>query len=92
MVVHNVMEGYVTQVFGHKKVSILDGGLPRWLANGFPVTDGATITTTTKPVTYQIKDRLDIVRSMKDVEKAIRDGDVQVHLYTCRSALIIKFI
>ena len=56
------------------------------------MTDGATTTTTTKPVTYQIKDRLDIVRSMKDVEKAIRDGDIQVHLYTCRSALIIKFI
>jgi len=27
-------------VFGHQKVSILDGGLPKWIAEGYPTVSG----------------------------------------------------
>ena len=31
---------FTHQVFGHCKVSILDGGLPKWLAEGYPTMSG----------------------------------------------------
>ena len=33
---------WMFRIFGHGKVSLLDGGLPKWLAEGCPVTDEAT--------------------------------------------------
>ena len=29
----------LTQLFGHQNVSVLDGGLERWIANGFDTTN-----------------------------------------------------
>lgn len=33
---------YLVQVYGHTNVSILDGGLPRWIASGYPTVSGTT--------------------------------------------------
>ena len=30
------------QVFGHEKVSVLDGGLPKWIASGYPTVSDIT--------------------------------------------------
>ena len=41
------MNGYINclvQVFGHDKVSVLDGGLPRWKAEDLPTEQGSPST------------------------------------------------
>ncbi len=40
---------WTLRVFGHGHVSVLDGGLPKWLAEGRPVDDGAV---TPKPAAF----------------------------------------
>lgn len=67
---------WMFKVFGHKNVSILDGGLQRWLSDGLPVEESTV--PDTKKLSYHAKVQSNIIRSMKDVEKAIRDGDIQV--------------
>ncbi|KAJ3187138.1 hypothetical protein HDU85_007176 [Gaertneriomyces sp. JEL0708] len=46
------------KVFGHDKVSVLDGGLPKWLQEGRPVTSRAP---TTQPTKYQAVFKDDLV-------------------------------
>ena len=41
------------QVFGHEKVSVLDGGLPKWIASGYPtVSDIAPVSPTNFKACY----------------------------------------
>ena len=30
----------ISQVYGHDKISILDGGLPKWIEKGYPTVSG----------------------------------------------------
>ena len=32
--------GYLLQAFGHEKIYVLDGGLPRWISEGLPTANG----------------------------------------------------
>lgn len=41
---------WMFRIFGHDNVSLLDGGLPKWLAEGRPVT-GKTVAPETRPLT-----------------------------------------
>ena len=70
------------QAFGHEDVSILDGGLPKWLLDGCPVV--TTEPAETVSVEYTINKRPNIVRSMKNVEEALRKGDIQVSTSICK--------
>ena len=50
---------WMLKIFGHKRVSLLDGGLPKWLAEGRPVT---ALVPRPKPATFAAKLDKSLVR------------------------------
>lgn len=63
------------RVFGARDVVILDGGLPKWLAEGRPVTDRLTHRTE-RHFTARIDHGM--VRDLDDVRRALASGSAQV--------------
>ena len=53
------------QVFGHDRVSVLDGGLPKWVAEGRPTVSGEQAQIT--PTTFKAHYCPHLVRSMKEM-------------------------
>ena len=63
------------RVMGHDRVRVLDGGLPKWLAEGRPVQSGlATPTLASFTSNY----RPELVRDVEDVRQALASGEAQV--------------
>jgi thiosulfate/3-mercaptopyruvate sulfurtransferase len=62
------------RAMGHDEVYVLDGGLPRWIAEGRPLASGPA-TSVTQPFTARF--RPDLVRDVEQVKAALQDG-VQV--------------
>ncbi len=62
------------RAMGHDEVFVLDGGLPRWLAEGRPVSTGP-VTSVTQPFTARF--RPELVRAIDQVKAALASG-VQV--------------
>ena len=52
-------------MFGHEKVSILDGGLPKWLKDGYPVVAGPQGEVTV--CTYSANYNGSLVRSYEEI-------------------------
>jgi thiosulfate/3-mercaptopyruvate sulfurtransferase len=63
------------RLFGAEKVFILDGGLPRWKAQGRPLEQGAV---TRAPRTFKARQPRDLVASLATVQAALRDKSAQV--------------
>ena len=53
---------YLLQVFGHDKVSVLDGGLPKWVSEGRPTVSGEQSQIT--PATFKATYRPHLVREL----------------------------
>lgn len=66
---------WMFRAMGHTDVAILDGGLPKWMAEGRPVTDAATAARE-KPFTPRFA--ADLVRSIEDVRSLLENGKEQV--------------
>jgi len=66
---------WMLRAFGHDKVSVLDGGLPKWLAENRPVTDAETAL---QPKTFNARFRPELVRALEQVRANIKDGKDQV--------------
>ena len=66
---------WMFRVMGHKDVAVLDGGLPKWLAEGHPVTDDPT-----PPRERHFTARIDntLVRSLDDVRGLIDSKREQI--------------
>ena len=66
---------WMLRAFGARDVSILDGGLPKWLSEGRPVDDRAVA----RPAA-QFNARLDhgVVAGLEDVKRALDAGSAQV--------------
>ncbi len=62
--------------FGHERVSVLDGGLLKWKAEGRPLETGSTAAADARHFTPRIKPTL--VRSMTDVSSALASQTAQV--------------
>jgi thiosulfate/3-mercaptopyruvate sulfurtransferase len=62
---------WMFRVMGHSEVFVLDGGLPRWKAEGHPVTDHPAV-----PVDRTFEARLDprLVKSWTEVRAALATG------------------
>ena len=60
---------------GHERVSLLDGGFARWLAEGRPVTADVP---RFPPAEFAAKPRPELLRGKADVLRAIRSGGVQI--------------
>ena len=63
------------RLFGHDRVSVLDGGLPKWLAEGRPVTDTQT---EIEPASFMACRDPARVRALDDVRRIVESGDEQV--------------
>ncbi|WIM13815.1 3-mercaptopyruvate sulfurtransferase [Enhydrobacter sp.] len=66
---------WMFRAMGHKDVAILDGGLPKWMAEGRPVTDDPPL-----PRNRHFTARLDntLVRSLEDVKELIETKREQI--------------
>jgi thiosulfate/3-mercaptopyruvate sulfurtransferase len=62
------------RVMGHKEVYVLDGGLPRWIAEGRPLASGP-VTSVTQP--FEARFHPELVRDIDQVKAALKAG-VQV--------------
>lgn len=60
------------RVMGHDEVYVLDGGLPRWLAEGRPVQAGPRVKSEPRPFTPRFRPQL--VRAMSEVKQALARG------------------
>jgi len=63
------------KIFGAKKVYILDGGLPKWKAEGRPVDSGPAQRT---PKKFESELNTRVVAGVDDVQMALTDNSVQV--------------
>jgi thiosulfate/3-mercaptopyruvate sulfurtransferase len=63
---------WMFRVFGHDKVAVLDGGLPKWLADGHAVEPGAGMAA--KPKSYVADFRTHLVRSLDAVKLIAAQG------------------
>ena len=66
---------WMLRTFGHDHVAILDGGLPKWIAEGRPVTD--------RPIPERIASfspnpRPELVRRMDDILRNLESGAEQI--------------
>jgi thiosulfate/3-mercaptopyruvate sulfurtransferase len=66
---------WMFRIMGHKDVAVLDGGLPKWIAEGRPVTDDPT-----PPRERHFTARLDntLVRSLDDVKALLASRREQI--------------
>ncbi|MGD8862234.1 MAG: 3-mercaptopyruvate sulfurtransferase [Myxococcales bacterium] len=66
---------WMFRVFGHERVSVLDGGLPAWKAKGHPVTaELAQIT----PTRFEARFRPELVADLERVRDIVADGSAQI--------------
>jgi thiosulfate/3-mercaptopyruvate sulfurtransferase len=63
------------RVFGHKDVAVLDGGLPKWIAEGRPVTDRAP---DVRKRHFTVRVANDLVRDRHQVSRALEGRREQV--------------
>jgi thiosulfate/3-mercaptopyruvate sulfurtransferase len=63
------------KIFGAKKVYILDGGLPKWRAEGRPLEQGTSQHT---PRKFEGELNTSVVAGVSDVQMALMDGSAQV--------------
>ena len=63
------------RLFGAEKVFILEGGLPKWKAEGRPLEAGVVNRT---PRTFKAKKPASVVASLEDVQKALTGNTAQV--------------
>jgi thiosulfate/3-mercaptopyruvate sulfurtransferase len=64
------------RIFGAKNVFILDGGLPKWKADGRPLESGPTKPRAVK--TFDAEMRSGVVAMVGDVQNALSSGNAQV--------------
>ena len=67
---------WMFRVFGHERVAVLDGGLPKWRAEGRPLESGAVTLT---PVRYTPRaEPGGAVRDLAAVRRALQRGEEQI--------------
>ncbi len=57
------------RAFGHERVAVLDGGLPRWRARGGPVTSAATVRA---PQAYEARSQPALVRTIEQMRSNLQ--------------------
>ncbi len=67
---------WMFRLFGHDKVAVLDGGMPKWVAEGRALETGDA--TPREAGTFVAAFRPELVRSRDDVRAAIGDAGVQI--------------
>jgi thiosulfate/3-mercaptopyruvate sulfurtransferase len=63
---------WMFRVFGHDRVAVLDGGLPKWLADGRPVESG--VPPAPAPKSFAADFRPHLVRNLDDIKRVAETG------------------
>ncbi|RAI34044.1 3-mercaptopyruvate sulfurtransferase [Rhodoplanes serenus] len=63
------------RVFGARAVFVLEGGLPRWVAEGRPLETG---TATRPPTTFAVSTPPDVIADVARVQRTLAEGSAQV--------------
>ena len=66
---------WMFKVFGHADVAVLDGGLPKWRAEGHPLEDGPSLKPQERHFTARFQSMM--VRDKADVRKALQVADAR---------------
>lgn len=66
---------WMFRVFGHDSVSVLDGGLPRWLDAGYECTHEIP---KIKKQNFKAAFRPEMVKSFEDIRTNLKDGQFQI--------------
>lgn len=66
---------WMFRIYGHDRVSVLDGGLAAWKRAGLPLESGAV---TRAPASFTPRFRAELVRSLAQVRQAVGDQTAQV--------------
>ncbi|MFN0192352.1 MAG: 3-mercaptopyruvate sulfurtransferase [Aestuariivirga sp.] len=67
---------WMFRVFGHEDVAVLDGGLPKWKAEGRPLEEGPALQPQERHFTARYNSMM--VRDTADVLKSVKDGSAQI--------------
>jgi len=67
---------WLMKLFGHEKTAVLDGGLPKWLAEGRATESGDA--KSAAPTSYTPDFRADLVKGIGDVKRIIADGSALI--------------
>ena len=67
---------WMFKVFGHEDVVVLDGGLPKWMAEGRPLEDGPALKPQERHFTARYRRMM--VRDQSDVAAALKSGAAQI--------------
>jgi thiosulfate/3-mercaptopyruvate sulfurtransferase len=67
---------WLMKLFGHEKAAVLDGGLPKWLAEGRGTETGAAKPAT--PTSYTPDFRADLLKGIGDVKRIVADGSALI--------------
>ncbi|MCA3271897.1 MAG: sulfurtransferase [Roseomonas sp.] len=67
---------WLMKLFGHEKAAVLDGGLPKWLAEGRANESGDAKPAT--PTSYTPDFRADLLKGIGDVKHIIADGSALI--------------
>ena len=72
------------KVFGHKTVSVLDGGLPAWQKAGGELENSPP--KKYSPVTYPVPQKDEIlVRSFEEITDLVKNNDASIQILDARS-------
>jgi thiosulfate/3-mercaptopyruvate sulfurtransferase len=66
---------WMFRVFGHRDVAVLDGGLPKWLAEGRPLEDGTPLA---RDRHFTARRDASLVRDVTEVAAAVKLGAEQI--------------
>ncbi len=66
---------WMFRLYGHDRVAVLDGGLPKWLAEDRPMTDAAT---EIAAADFEARFRAGMVRTLDQIMANIEDAEAQV--------------
>jgi thiosulfate/3-mercaptopyruvate sulfurtransferase len=67
---------WLMKLFGHEKTAVLDGGLPKWLAEGRATESGDA--KSAAPASYTPDFRADLLKGIGDVKRIIADGSALI--------------
>ena len=67
---------WLMKLFGHENAAVLDGGLPKWLAEGRATQSGDAKPGT--PTSYTPDFRADLLKGIGDVKRIIADGSALI--------------
>jgi thiosulfate/3-mercaptopyruvate sulfurtransferase len=67
---------WLMKLFGHEKTAVLDGGLPKWLAEGRATESGDA--KAAAPTSYTPDFRADLLKGIGDVKRVIADGSALI--------------